>query len=470
MDTFLEDMTYVFNHAVNKTLKTVPLFLTVILLRILMKHVPKRVHVALWSIAALGLLLPTGVFPSRFTLTPSATPVPYQIVYAQKPQVDTGVPVMDSAVNPLLTQFETDGSDSVTPLYVVQYIATIIWLCGIAILAVYAAGSTLRLRLRLRGAVRDASGKRVFTSKACPTPFLLGILLPRIYLPENLPEEDRSAVLLHEHAHLKRLDHIRKLIWFMIAAYYWFNPLVWVGWHLLTKDIELACDERVIRKMDAPAKKSYAEALLRCSLPEHPKAACPLAFGEVAVRTRIAAVAAYHKPVIWQIALASLTVPLTAFGFLTDPYPARYIPDRDMFIRTIQEETPRTPESDIRVCNYLILDSAFEPFYDQRKISYHYTAVLVRDYRMQDGEPVLVSETFSPVFMGFKHDWLRFYVDLEREIQQPAYSAYSRLMQFHTLFPDIDLSGENWRINYKADYAALSAGCQPPVSGSADNA
>ena len=131
MDTFLEDMTYVFNHAVNKTLKTVPLFLTVILLRILMKHVPKRVHVALWSIAALGLLLPTGVFPSRFTLIPSAKPVPYQIVFAQKPQVDTGVPVIDSAVNPILTQFETDGSDSVTPLYVVQYIATIIWLCGI---------------------------------------------------------------------------------------------------------------------------------------------------------------------------------------------------------------------------------------------------------------------------------------------------------------------------------------------------
>lgn len=147
MDTFLEDMTYVFNHAVNRTIKTVPLILTVILLRILMKHVPKRVHVALWSIAALGLLLPTGLFTSRFTLIPSAKPVPYQIVFAQKPQLDTGFPVMDSAVNPILTQFETDGSDSVTPLYVVQYIATIIWLCGIAILAVYAAASTLRLRI-----------------------------------------------------------------------------------------------------------------------------------------------------------------------------------------------------------------------------------------------------------------------------------------------------------------------------------
>lgn len=469
MDYFLGDMTYVFNAAVNKAIKTIPLILTVILLRMLMKRVPKRVHVALWSIAALGFLMPTGLFPSKFTLTPSAAPVPYKIVYDEKPQVDTGVPVIDGVVNPVLTQFETDGSGSVTPLAVVQYIATIIWLCGIGFLAVYAAGSTLRLRLRLRGAVRDASDRRVYTSSACPTPFILGIILPRIYLPENLPEEDRSAVLLHEHAHLKRLDHIRKLIWFLIAVYHWFDPLVWLGYHLLTKDIELACDERVIRKMDVSAKKSYAEALLHCSLPARPKAACPLAFGEVAVRTRIAAVAAYRKPALWKNSLALLTVPLTAFGFLTDPLSARYIPDRDVFVRWILDQDRYTYSGGTRVCNYIILESAFEPTVDRRKISHHYAAVLVREYQMQDGELTLIRENFAPVFMSFKHDWLLWYVDLECTAQEAAeYNSTNdlRLEKFHTYFPDIDPTDGAWRTYY----AALSAGCQPPVSGTADSA
>ncbi|MBR3046331.1 MAG: M56 family metallopeptidase [Oscillospiraceae bacterium] len=456
-----ETLCIFFNAALNKAIKTVPLILAILLLRLVMKRLPKKAHVWLWGVAALGLLLPTVHLPSKFSLVPRAEPVPHSIVYEYEPQVDLGVSPVDSSVNSVLTHFNTDGADSITPLMSAEYIASMIWACGILLIALYAAVSTVRLRLRLRTAKQDATEKRVYMSNACPTPFILGVFAPRIYLPENLPDADRNAVLLHERAHIRRGDHIWKLLGFAIAAVYWFDPLVWLGYHLFSKDVEFACDERVISKMDPAGKKAYAEALLHCSLLKLPRAACPLAFGETSVKARIASVAKFKAPAVWKLLLAAVSLPVTGICFLTDPIPPHYMPPQEVFEREILEHS-RVTGSNINVCAYQILDKYYNPKLASRKVGSYYVAILLREYKKQDGILTLVQETFAPVQMQFKDDWLTGYDDLNLVKTAPRYeSRRDEIMQrFHADFPDADPEGGDW----KSCYHALAQACDAKIA------
>ena len=451
-----------FLNALNKSIKTAPLFLVIFLLRLLMKRAPKKDRILLWGITALGLILPVWRIPSPLTLTLRAEPVSPRIVYAAKPEIETGVSFVDSAVNSALTVLAPHNAvmldngtvlseDSVNPMQLAAWFASLIWAVGIGGMLLYMLISTFRLKLRLRGAEKEQSKTRVFRSCAVSTPFILGVLCPRIYLPESLPETDRSAVLQHEQAHLKRRDPLWKLIGFLLLAYYWFNPLVWLGYAMLCKDIEFACDERVISKLNAEEKKCYAESLLRCSLPQSFSAKCPLAFGEVAVKARIASVAAYRKPVWWKRAAALLTVPVLAVCFLTDPLNAGYVPEHAVFQSAILENVP-SPHSVHTVCEYVILDQAFEPFYDRRGISYHYAAVLEQDFVLENGEPICQGEHFTTAYIAFKQDWLLKYIDLEQCRTAPRYDGeYEAAADtVHLRFPSVDLNDTAWRGNYDA--------------------
>ena len=240
------------------------------------------------------------------------------IGYAQHPEINSGVSVIDNAVNPTLgTSLAATPMNSVNPMQIILYLGGIIWTVGIAILLLYGLISYLRLRRKVAEAIPYE--KNTWLCDQVKTPFILGVFRPRIYLPSGLNEEETAYVLAHEHAHLKRKDHLWKPLGFLLLTVYWFNPLVWVAYILLCRDIEAACDEKVISDMAMTEKKAYANALVSCSMQRRLILACPLAFGEVGVKERVKGVLNYRKPAFWIIVAALIACVVIAVCFLTNP-------------------------------------------------------------------------------------------------------------------------------------------------------
>ena len=231
------------------------------------------------------------------------------------PTITSGVTIIDNAVNPSLSEsFAAAPLASVNPLYVWTYLAGWVWLLGLAAMLAYALVSYLRLRRRVR--VSIPLWENIYVCDEVPSPFILGIVRPRIYLPSVLDEAQRGSVLSHERAHLARRDHWWKPLGFALLAVYWFNPLLWLAYTLLCRDIELACDERVVQFMELEERKAYSAALLNCSTNRAHFAACPVAFGEVSVKERIKSVLSYKKPGFWislvAVSYTHLTLPTIA--------------------------------------------------------------------------------------------------------------------------------------------------------------
>ncbi len=289
----------------------------ILLLRLLLKRVPKAFICALWGLVGLRLILPFSV-ESIFSLIPSAETVPQEILYAKEPAIHSGFPALNSVLNPMIGEsLAPTVGNSVNPMQVIATIFAVIWCIGMVVLASYALISYLRLRRKTQ--VKMEFEPRVYLCDGIDTPFILGLFRPRIYLPSSINEADIPMVLAHEHAHLKRKDHWWKPLGFTLLTVYWFHPLLWVGYILLCRDIELACDERVLRNIGAENKRYYAEALLHCSVPRSSLAACPLAFGEVGAKKRIKSVLSYKKPTLWILIAAILIGTILAVCFLTDP-------------------------------------------------------------------------------------------------------------------------------------------------------
>ncbi len=289
------------------------LILAILPIRALLKSAPRWSICLLWVLAAIALVCPVR-FESTASVVPEsgiiteiiATPVPTMPLVQSEPImipdiIENGTPVPA----PAPTQ----------PDY--AFIATLLWLVGMAVMLSVAAVSYVRLKKQVAASlpVKD----KVYLCDDIDTPFILGIVRPRIYLPSALDTTLYHSVLLHEYAHLKRRDHWWKPLGYLLLTVHWFNPLVWLGYGLLCRDIELACDEKVIRDMDGQHKKDYSEALLQCSMPRHLITACPLAFGEVGAKQRIKAVLSYKKPAFWVIVIVLLLCAALALGFLTDP-------------------------------------------------------------------------------------------------------------------------------------------------------
>lgn len=218
-----------------------------------------------------------------------------------------------------------------------------IWTAGCVILLLYAVCSYILLRRKTGAAFNN--GENIYICDDIDTPFILGILSPKIYIPSLLTEEERSYVIAHEKAHLKRLDCVWKPLGFILLAVYWFNPLSWVAYILLCRDIELACDERVIADKDIEYKKQYAMTLLNCSSPKKMVSACPLAFGEVSVKTRIKTVLNYKKPAFWLVLAAVAACVVVMVCFMTNPKSSA--PDNESAAgENIDESSSAEPDSE----------------------------------------------------------------------------------------------------------------------------
>ena len=311
-------MAAVFLKLLNLSISASWLVLAVLVLRLISKRSPKWMNVLLWGIVALRLVLPFSI-ESALSLIPSAETVsPTAVQFAPAPTITSGVSVIDNAVNPSLSEhFAAVPTASVNPLYAGAYIAGWAWLIGLGAMLLYALASYLRLRRRV--SVSLPIQDHIYLCDAISSPFILGVVKPRIYLPSGLDEVQRQNVLSHERAHLARRDHWWKPLGFALLAVYWFNPVLWLAYTLLCRDIELACDERVIRTMDESAVKTYSTVLLACSMPRKAVITCPLAFGEVGVKERVKNALRYKKPAFWVVAASVAVCVVVAVCFLTNP-------------------------------------------------------------------------------------------------------------------------------------------------------
>jgi len=291
--------------------------LAVMIFRFLFKKTPKWINVCMWGIVGLRLVLPFSL-ESIFSLIPSAETVPEDIMYSPAPTVHTGIPVINSAVNPVISEsLAPNVGDSANPMQIVVFMAAVIWIVGVCTMALYAAISYLHIKIKVREAVKQKDN--IMLCDSVDTPFILGIIKPKIYLPSSISEVDAKYVIAHERAHLKRGDHMIKPMGFLLLSIYWFNPLLWAAYVFLCRDIELACDEKVLKEMGEEIKKPYSEALVNCSVKRKAITACPLAFGETGVGTRIKSILKYKKPALIIVIVSLVLCAVFAICFLTDP-------------------------------------------------------------------------------------------------------------------------------------------------------
>lgn len=309
-------MAEIFQKALNMSIAAGWLILAVIALRLLLRRAPKRFRLLLWAVVGLRLALPWSI-ESALSLIPSAQTLPEGIMLERAPVLDTGISALNGAINPGFTAaFTPELGASANPLQVLLPIAAALWMLGAAAMLLWALVSWLRLRKRVREAVRLE--ENVYECEIA-SPFVLGLFRPRIYLPFSLENGERELVLAHERAHITAGDHIIKPLGWLLLAAHWYNPLVWLAYALFCRDIELACDERVVCGLSLSDRADYSQALLDLSRPRGGVRACPLAFGESSVKGRVKSVLSYKKPAFWLVLLAVVVCVGAAVCFLTDP-------------------------------------------------------------------------------------------------------------------------------------------------------
>ena len=305
------------------------LILAVILLRVLLKKAPRRITCILWALVAVRLVFPFSI-ESPVSLIPETTSVIQEAV---------DMNLIHPEVSPSDTDaFTTQEENSDTSIGSKPSISTIplVWCLGVSLMLCYLVFSYIKMRRLVREAVPERDN--IWICDAVTTPFILGIIRPKIYLPSGLLEPNREYVIAHEQSHLRCKDHWWKPMAFAFLSVFWFDPLMWIAYTLVCRDIEFACDERVVHHYGLPEKKAYSEALLACSSSRKLVLACPVAFGETAVIQRVRNVLNYRKPRFWVILISILLIAATAIGFLTVPVkkdasdPAGTVP--------VQEEVP----------------------------------------------------------------------------------------------------------------------------------
>jgi beta-lactamase regulating signal transducer with metallopeptidase domain len=289
--------------------------------RLLLRKAPRIFLYGLWSVVFFRLVCPFS-FSSFFSFLPwggtgpgALQYIPPDIDLMAEPRVRTGIAGLDSAVNAVLPSAEPYAS--INPMQIILPLLTFIWVSGIAVLLVYSVVSFLRLKLKLRTAIHMEG--RIYESGSIDSPFVLGILRPRIYLPPGLTGVERGFILKHEEVHIKRMDYLIKPAAFIALSIHWFNPLVWLGYSLMTKDMEMSCDERVLKELGTGIKKGYSTSLLSLATGKGTGAASPLAFGESAVKQRIKNVLGYKTPALGLVVLTGIVAVVIGAGLLANP-------------------------------------------------------------------------------------------------------------------------------------------------------
>ena len=310
-------MSELFLTVLNMSLTASYVILFVILIRLPLKKAPKFISYALWGVVAFRLIIPFS-FESIFSLMPRSTnsvPIPHDIIYQQSPQINSGIEVVDTFVSQSLP-VPTIGA-SVNPLQIYIEIGAYIWILGILVLLIYSVVSVLQLKRQLKSA--QLIEQNIFEAKNLKIPFVLGLIEPKIYLPVGLNVEERNYILLHEQTHIHRKDHINKILAFLVLSIHWFNPLVWIAFMLMSTDMELSCDEQVLKEMNEDIKKPYANSLLSLATGRHILNGSPLAFGEGNVKGRVKNVLNYKKPRFWIGAISIIVVTAVGIGLMANP-------------------------------------------------------------------------------------------------------------------------------------------------------
>ncbi len=316
-------MTEAFVRIFNMSISASWIVLVVLVLRGMLRKAPRWTIVLLWGVVALRLVCPISL-ESGMSLLPSAETISPQILTEPFAGIHSGIDLVDNAVNPVIrdaytvTDVEKSGHTFVLG---VKFFSRI-WVCGMIALSVYTVFSYDRLRRKVATAVRYR--ENIYQSEYVTSPFILGVLRPRIYVPYDMEAQELTHVLAHERAHISRGDHWWKPLGYVLLAIHWFNPLMWLAYTMLCRDIELACDEKVIRELNSEQRADYTQALLACSVSHRSIAACPLAFGEVGVKDRVRSVMQYKKPGFWMLFLAILACLGVMVCFLTNPKRASF--------------------------------------------------------------------------------------------------------------------------------------------------
>ncbi len=313
-------MSDLFIYVLNMSIIASYVGLIVIVVRFALKkfHMPNIIPYVLWGVVLFRLICPIS-FESTFSLIPVNTDtVPYDIVYSQNPSISTGSNIVDNSINQSIQVFSTpvDQTISVNPLGVFMEIAATIWVLGIIGFIIYGVVSYSRLKIRLSTAILVE--ENIFKTDRIKTPFVLGFIKPKIYIPINLAEEELNYILKHEQTHIRRRDYLVKPIAYLALILHWFNPLIWVSYFLMVKDMEMSCDESVMKNTDSDIRSNYSKSLLSLSVQQN-RLISPLAFGESNVKSRIKNVLNYKKSVFWIIIISVVVVLVIAAGLLVNP-------------------------------------------------------------------------------------------------------------------------------------------------------
>lgn len=311
-------MTNLFLDLLNMSITAGYLVLTIAVVRLVFKKLPKWVNCLLWVLVGVRLICPVS-FESGFSLIPSSQTVSVNTESVGRPfTIQTGVPVVDTGINNYMGDRYYEGVTVPANTFAnLTDVLSVIWIIGLIALLVYGLVSYIRLRKKVSASLLFKDN--IYFCDNIDTPFILGIFGPKIYVPSGIGEEQLNYIIMHERAHLKRKDHFWKPLGFILLSVYWFNPAIWVAYILLCRDIESACDEKVIKNMDNDEKKSYSETLVSCSVQRRTVMTCPVAFGEVGVKQRIKTVLNYKKPTFWVIILSFILFAVVAVCFISNP-------------------------------------------------------------------------------------------------------------------------------------------------------
>ncbi|QHQ61416.1 hypothetical protein Ana3638_12040 [Anaerocolumna sedimenticola] len=307
--------------------------LFVMLIRLPLKKAPKVISYALWGVAAFRLICPFS-FESMFSLLPSGTAsIPQYTISQQSPPINSGITDTASYINRSLQSHAVTGN--VNP-YIYTIIGAVIWLLGVSVMLTYSIISVLILKRQLKYA--QNTGNNIFEAGILKTPFVLGLVKPRIYIPTGLADEEKKYIIRHEQTHISRFDHLIKLSAYLIVSVHWFNPLVWIAFVLMSTDMELSCDERVIKEMGSDIKKAYSSSLLSLASDKRIINGSPLAFGEGNIKGRIKNVLNYKKPAFWIVIATVILVGGIGLGLAFNPKEISKVNDNNKSVNYIQIE------------------------------------------------------------------------------------------------------------------------------------
>ncbi|MBQ8796445.1 MAG: M56 family metallopeptidase [Clostridia bacterium] len=390
-------MTDFFFELLNMSLVSCWLIIALLVVRPLLKKVPRAFVCALWGLVGLRLLCPFS-FESVLSLIPSSNPVSQEVILTQLSYVSAEQVTDKTTI--ISNTLASPAGASINPLQAISLVAAFIWAVGFAVMLIISLVSYFRLKKSVSASL--TTDGVVFINDYIASPFVLGFIKPKIYIPSSLTEYEKSFVIAHENAHIKRRDYLIKPLGYLILSLHWFNPLVWVAYIFLCRDIESACDERVISKMDDNGKKAYSEVLLKLSLPSKRLRACPVAFGEVGVKNRVKTVLNYKKPTFWICVVSVLLVLVIALGFLTNP------------VAEAKEQKPLTLEECISqaiVTNNKTSDSegffCVENYVELKTVTFKkditaYIWAFYGEYEKTDRGVELSRHTYEPVKLTFE--------------------------------------------------------------------